>query len=227
MVIDWLICHTSFSRCLRNLWLETQIIHPSLPRQPLKMQFRITKVRRSVTREPLIKTSWSSAATDHLSGAAETLGDVPILLAYRGTTHGVAARDYPIKGFWMTFPGSGFVRAYKIFRAKSLLNEAVDSSNGDPVIRLLRASSFTGFPGPFGTKSLGFEEFEKLAELLNDTGTGSGAAGSPAFGAGVLYSYALALESDERFEEARAQWMRLSQDYPNMPEAKIANWKLN
>ena len=116
----------------------------------------------SVTEDP----AWSGAAIDSFDEALER--NPAHARAWRGAAHALAARDYPIQGLLQIIPGPGFVRLYHVHASVSDLDAAADAAPRDPVVRLLRASTYLGLPAIFGKRDEGFADFEQLEGWTGD-----------------------------------------------------------
>jgi len=110
--------------------------------------------------------------------------------AYLGSSYALKARDYPIQGLWQVFPGPGFVRLYYVNRAKSHLNAAVDAEPMNPIIRLIRSSTFISLPGK---SAVGRDDMKLLLSWINDPDSNAEYAELlrlPAYVDGVYLEYA-------------------------------------
>lgn len=118
----------------------------------------------SVTEDP----AWSNAAIDAFDNVLERNPDLALARAWRGSAHALAARDYPIQGLLQIIPGPGFVRLHHVHASTSDLDAAADAAPRDPVVRLVRASTYVGLPAIFGKRDEGFADFDELEGWTND-----------------------------------------------------------
>jgi len=177
----------------------------------------------SATRDP----GWSNQAIDAFERALAANPDLTLARAWRGAAHALMARDYPVKGLWQLIPGPGFVRLNHVKAAFSDLDAAVDAASGDPVVRLIRASTYLAMPSIFGAGDEGLEDFDVLHAWTRDPD------GNPDF-SDVLRSqtwrerYFLArsraMDAIGVREDAARSWQRLSETTDNPTLQELAKW---
>lgn len=169
---------------------------------------------------------WSNAAIEQLKTALDNQ-DAAFLRAYLGSSHALFARDYPYKGMWQAFLGPGLARIHSVFKAKTELNGAVDQALSDPVVLLLRASTFADLPWIFGGSEQAIKDFAKLRAMITTPPSEyEGILSNPKFQARILYADALRLEKTGETAMARQAWTELLWRASTTPEAKVAEWKL-
>ena len=172
-------------------------------------------------------SAWSNQAIDAFDKTLERDPGFALARAWRGAAHALMARDYPVQGLWQIVPGPGFVRLYHVKAAFSDLDSAVDAAPGDPIVRLIRASTYLSMPSIFGGGEEGLADFDKLRAWTRDPDS------NPDY-ADVLRSrdwheqYYLArsramVEADER-EDAARSWQRLSEVTENPRLQELAKW---
>lgn len=104
-------------------------------------------------------------STDRFAQLSKDNPDDWLVRAYLGSSYALKARNYPIQGLWQVIPGPGFVRLYNVNRAASHLNAAVEAEPKDPIIRLIRASTFVSMPF---TKKKGRKDMKLLLSWVED-----------------------------------------------------------
>ena len=172
-------------------------------------------------------SAWSNQAIDAFDKTLERDPGFALARAWRGSAHALMARDYPVQGLWQIVPGPGFVRLYHVKAAFSDLDSAVDAAPGDPIVRLIRASTYLAMPSIFGGGEEGLADFDKLRAWTRDPDS------NPDY-ADVLRSrdwheqYYLArsramVEAEER-EDAARSWERLSEVTENPRLQELAKW---
>ena len=112
--------------------------------------------------------AWSNQAIgafDRVLGANP--GSV-LARAWRGSAHALLARDYPVRGLWQIVPGPGFVRLYHVKEAFTDLDSAVGAAPHDPLVRLIRASTYLAMPSVFGGEDEALADFDKLHAWTRD-----------------------------------------------------------
>ena len=176
-----------------------------------------------------LDSAWSNAAIDAFDEALESSPGLALARAWRGAAHALMARDYPVKGIWQVVPGPGFVRLYHTRAAFSDLDSAVDAAPGDPLIRLIRASTYLAMPPVFGGDDEGLADFDRLGEWIRDPDS------NPDY-ADILRSrtwreeYSLArsraMEAFGETEDAVRSWRQLSESTDNPTLQELAKWHL-
>lgn len=174
-------------------------------------------------------SAWSNAAINAFTAALKAQPDMPLLKAWLGSSHALMARDFPIQGWWQIIPGPGFVRLYHVKKSFSYLDEAVGMTPKDPIVRLIRGSTYLGMPSIFGGHKEGNADFELLEQWLENPQR------NPEF-ADLLtaqtwlqeyyFSCARAMANVGRDEEALRCWRKLYQIAidPNLKE--LAKWHM-
>ena len=113
---------------------------------------------------------WAKEAVKTLAEAKEQLPNFALATAWLGSSHALVARDFPIQGAWQIIPGPGFVRLYHVWRARSLLNQAVEQDQKNPVVRLIRAATLSAMPGILVDHQIAKDDFILLDTWNNDAG---------------------------------------------------------
>lgn len=177
----------------------------------------------SVTEDP----AWSDAAIDAFDDVLDRMPDFTLARAWRGAAHALAARDYPIQGFLQIVPGPGFVRLYHVRAAFSNLDEAVDAAPRDPVVRLVRGSTYLGLPSIFGGAEEGLADFEFLHGWARDPESNPDHAEvlrSGAWRESYYLSRSRAMEKVGRNEDAARSWMQLAEATEDPVLKELAKW---
>ena len=177
----------------------------------------------SVTEDP----AWSSAAIDAFDKVLDRTPGFALARAWRGSAHALAARDYPVQGLWQIVPGPGFVRLYHVRAAFSDLDDAVGAAPDDPVVRLVRGSTWLGLPSIFGGVEEGLADFDLLRGWMRDPGSNPDHADvlrSEEWRESYYLSRSRAMEKIGRNEDAARSWTRLAEitDDPILQE--LAKW---
>ena len=107
-------------------------------------------------------SAWSNAAIDAFDEVLKHAPDLTMARAWRGSAHALHARDFPIQGILQIIPGPGFVRLYHVRKSFSDLDKSVEDAPKDPVIRLIRGSTYVAMPSIFGGADIGRSDFEML-----------------------------------------------------------------
>ncbi len=170
------------------------------------------------------QAAWSKRAIEHFKSDENS----DLSLAYYGSSSTLFARDYPYQGLWQIFPGPGFARMYYVGRGKSALNDAVEADPENPVIRLIRAATFSGLPWLFREEESAAEDFARLrAAIADPSGPHQSVLASDAFRLAVLYQDARRLDRLERNEEAAETWTEMARLAPaDSFHGALARWKL-
>ena len=177
----------------------------------------------SVTEDP----AWSGAAIDAFDDVLDRMPGFTLARAWRGAAHALAARDYPIQGFLQIVPGPGFVRLYHVRAAFSNLDEAVDAAPRDPVVRLVRGSTYLGLPSIFGGAEEGLADFELLRGWARDPESNPDHAEvlrSGAWRESYYLSRSRAMEKVGRNEDAARSWMQLAEATEDPVLKELAKW---
>ena len=177
----------------------------------------------SVTFDP----AWSNAAIDAFDKVIESSPGFTLARAWRGSAHALMARDYPVKGLWQIVPGPGFVRLYHVKTAFSDLDAAVGAAPDDPVIRLIRGSTYLGMPSVFGGDDEGLEDFDQLRAWTRDpesNGDHADVLRSTGWREEYYLSRSRAMEKIGENEDAARSWMQLSEVTDNPILMELAKW---
>ena len=171
--------------------------------------------------------AWSNAAIDAFDKALDRDPGLALARAWRGSTHALVARDFPVKGFWQIIPGPGFVRLYHMKAAFSDLDSAVDAVPGDPLVRLIRASTFLSMPPVFGGGDKGLADLDKLRAWTRDPDSNPHHADilrSRSWREEYYLSRSRAMERLGEDEDAARSWQRLSEVTDNPTLQELAKW---
>ena len=171
--------------------------------------------------------SWSSKAIDAFDKALENNPGFALARAWRGSAHALMARDYPLQGLWQIAPGPGFVRLYHVKAAFSNLDAAVEAAPGDPVIRLVRASTYLSMPSIFGGGEEGLADFDKLRTWTGDPDRNRDYADvlrSREWREQYHLSRARAMVAAGELEDAARSWQRLADVADNPFLQELAKW---
>ena len=177
----------------------------------------------SVTEDP----AWSGAAIDAFDEVLERNPDFALARAWRGSAHALAARDYPIRGLLQIIPGPGFVRLYHVNAATSDLDAAADAAPRDPVIRLIRASTYLGMPAIFGKRDEGFADFDALEGWTGDPQGNPDHADllrSESWRESYYLSRSRAMEKSGRTGDAARSWAVLAGTTGDLLLQELAKW---
>ena len=177
----------------------------------------------SATRDP----TWSNAAIDAFDKVLESDPGFALARAWRGAAHALMARDYPVRGLWQIVPGPGFVRLYHVKAAFSDLDSAVGAAPDDPVIRLIRGSTFLAMPPVFGGGGEGRADFDRLRAWTLDPDGNPGHAEvlrSRSWREKYHLARARAMEEIGEDEDALRSWKRLSEVTDNPTLQELAKW---
>lgn len=114
---------------------------------------------------------WSKAAIQSF----EDIDDVDHITSTRaeaalGASHRMAARNYPVPDAlqFVALGAPRWQRLYQVRTSVSLLNRAVETAPNDPVVRLYRATAFTGMPSMFGVADEAEEDFALLEAWISN-----------------------------------------------------------
>ena len=177
----------------------------------------------SATRDP----AWSNAAIDAFDTALANDPELTLARAWRGSAHALMARDYPVKGLWQIVPGPGFVRLYHVKAAFSDLDAAVGAAPGDPVVRLIRGSTYLGMPPVFGGGEEGLADFEKLRAWTRDPDSNPDYADvlrTRGWREQYHLSRSRAMEAIGANEDAARSWRQLSEATDDPILQELAKW---
>ena len=171
--------------------------------------------------------AWSNAAIDAFDEALESAPGFALARAWRGSAHALMARDYPVKGIWQIVPGPGFVRLYHTRAAFSDLDSAVAAAPGDPLIRLIRASTYLAMPSVFGGGDEGLADFDKLGNWTRDPDTNPDHADilrSRNWREEYYLARSRAMEAFGETEDAARSWWQLSESTDSPTLQELAKW---
>ena len=171
--------------------------------------------------------SWSNEAIDAFDKVLESNPGFALARAWRGSAHALMARDYPLQGLWQIVPGPGFVRLYHVKAAFSDLDAAVDAAPGDPVIRLIRASTYLSMPSIFGGGEEGLADFEELQAWIRDPDSNPGYSDvlrSRDWRVRYHLSRSRAMSEAGEHEDAARSWQRLTEVADDPILHDLAKW---
>ena len=171
--------------------------------------------------------AWSNLAIDAFDRALAANPGFALARAWRGSAHALAARDYPVKGVWQIVPGPGFIRLYHVKAAFSDLDAAVDAAPDDPLVRLIRASTYLAMPPVFGGRDEGLADFDRLRGWTHDPGSNSGYADilrSGSWREEYFLARSRAMGEAGRSEDAARSWQRLSEETDDPILEELAKW---
>jgi tetratricopeptide (TPR) repeat protein len=172
---------------------------------------------------------WSFLAVQLFNEILAENPDFVLARAWRGSARAIYARDYPVKGVLLVIPGPGFVRLDYVRRAKRDLNEAVEAAPDDPIIRLIRASTFINMPSFFGSKDIGVGDFDVLDIWTNNPASNfqnSDILTSQTWRSEYYLNRARAMVKIENTAEAKEAWLNLLQESPDPIDKELAQWHL-
>ncbi|MCY4467527.1 MAG: hypothetical protein OXC08_02320 [Thiotrichales bacterium] len=176
-----------------------------------------------------LDATWSNAAIDAFDEALESSPGLALARAWRGAAHALMARDYPVKGIWQVVPGPGFVRLYHTRAAFFDLDAAVDAAPGDPLIRLIRASTYLAMPPVFGGGDEGLADFDRLDEWTRDPDSNPDHADvlrSRTWREEYSLARSRAMEAFGQTEDAVRSWRQLFESTDNPTLQELAKWHL-
>ena len=171
--------------------------------------------------------AWSNQAIGAFEKALEANPDLVLARAWRGAAHALVARDFPVKGLWQLIPGPGFVRLYHVKAAISDLDSAVDAAPGDPVVRLIRASTYLAMPSVFGVGDDGLADFDTLRAWIrnpDDNPDFSDILRSRLWREQYFLARSRAMDEIGAHEDAARSWLRLFETTDNPTLQELAKW---
>ena len=171
--------------------------------------------------------AWSNLAIDAFDRALEAAPGSALARAWRGSAHALLARDYPVRGLWQIVPGPGFVRLYHVKAAFSDLDAAVESAPDDPLVRLIRASTYLAMPPVFGGRDEGLADFDRLRGWTRDPDGNPGYADilrSGSWREEYFLARSRAMGEAGRSEDAARSWQRLSEETDDSILEELAKW---
>ena len=171
--------------------------------------------------------AWANQAIDAFDKVLDSDPGSVLARAWRGSAHALMARDYPIKGLWQIVPGPGFVRLYHVKAAFSDLDSAVGAAPDDPVIRLIRGSTWLAMPPIFGSREEGRADFGTLRAWTRDPDSNPDHADllrSRSWREEYHLARARAMEEIAEHEDALRSWRRLSELTDNPTLQELAKW---
>ena len=171
--------------------------------------------------------AWSNEAIDAFDEVLESRPGFAFALAWRGSAHALMARDYPVQGLWQVVPGPGFVRLYHVKAAFSDLDSAVEAAPGDPVIRLIRASTYLAMPSIFGGGEAGRADFDKLQAWTRDPDSNPDYADvlrTREWHERYYLSRSRSMAAAEEHVDAARSWQRLAEATDDPVLQELAKW---
>ena len=171
--------------------------------------------------------AWAKAAIGAFDKVLDSDPDFTLARAWRGAAHALMARNYPVKGLWQIVPGPGFVRLYHVKAAFSDLDSAVGAAPDDPVIRLIRGSTYLGMPSIFGGGDEGLADFERLRAWTRDPDGNSDFSDtlrSRSWREEYFLARARAMGAIGETADAARSWKRLSETTANPTLKELAKW---
>ena len=171
--------------------------------------------------------AWSNQAIDAFDRALEADPGFTLARAWRGSAHALMARDYPVRGLWQIVPGPGFVRLYHVRAAFSDLDSAVEAAPADPVVRLIRASTYLAMPPVFGGGDEGRADFEELQAWTRDPDGNpdfSDLLGSRSWREEYYHARARAMSEVGENDAAARAWERLAETTDDPTLQELAKW---
>ena len=171
--------------------------------------------------------AWSSEAIDAFDKALQSNPDFALARAWRGSAHALMARDYPVQGLWQFIPGPGFVRLYHVKTAFADLDAAVGAAPDDPVVRLVRASTYVAMPPVFGGGDEGLADFDRLRAWIRDPDSNPAHADilrSRSWREEYYLSRSRTLEAFGEHEDAARSWQQLFETTDNPTLKELAKW---
>ena len=173
--------------------------------------------------------AWSNAAIDAFDEALENAPGFALARAWRGSAHALMARDYPVRGIWQVVPGPGFVRLYHVRAAFSDLDSSAAAAPDDPLIRLIRASTYLAMPSVFGGVDEGLADFDKLDDWTHDPDSNPDHADllrSRSWREEYYLARSRAMEALGESEDAARSWRQLSESTDSPTLQELAKWHL-
>ena len=174
-----------------------------------------------------LDSPWSNEAIEAFDKVLAGNPDFALARAWRGSAHALMARDYPLRGLWQIVPGPGFVRLYHVRAAFSDLDSAVDAAPTDPVIRLIRASTYVAMPPVFGGREEGLADFDMLQGWIRDPDGNPGFSDllrSPDWRVRYYLSRSRAMTAAGEHDDAARSWQRLAEATDDSILRELANW---
>ena len=174
-------------------------------------------------------SAWSGAAIDTFDKVLELNPDFPLARAWRGSSHALMARDFPIQGILLVVPGPGFVRLYHVRASFSDLDAAVGAAPHDPVIRLIRGSTYLGMPKFFGGADEGRADFDMLHAWADNPESNPDYVDilrSRSWQESYYLSRSQAMEKIGKDEDAARSWARLAELTEEPVLQELAKWRL-
>jgi tetratricopeptide (TPR) repeat protein len=172
---------------------------------------------------------WSKLSIKLFDAILESNPDFALARAWRGSAKVIYSGNFPIRGPAMVIPGPGFVRMGYVWGGFSDLNDAVDAVPNDPVIRLIRASTFIGAPAFFGGREQGMADFAMLDAWTNTPASNPENAdllASEEWRSQYYYNRGKAMEQLGNKAEANKAWQNLQQSSSDELDRELAKWYL-
>ena len=173
---------------------------------------------------------WSLLSVNLFDDILQDKPDFVLARAWRGSANAVYAGNFPINGLLLIIiPGPGLIRLEYVRRAFRDLNDAVEAAPDDPVIRIIRASTFIGMPAIFGGKGTGIEDFATLDAWTNNPASNpqnTDLLASQEWRNQYYLNRARAMAEIENTPEAKKAWGNLLQESNDPIDKELAQWHL-
>ena len=174
--------------------------------------------------------AWSNEAIKRFEPIVDAQPDDAAARAFLGSAHALAARDYPLQGIWQwIIPGPGFARLYHVRRAFTYLDQAIEMTPQDPMIRFIRANTYTRMPAIFGGQDQGMADFALLLrwfEVHTLNPAYQDVLADSWFQNEVWLAYANILDYQQRVEEAQLYWQLLANKSEDFFIRQLTKWQL-
>lgn len=155
--------------------------------------------------------------------------DFTLARAWRGAANATYAQDHRIKKALFVIYVPEFIPLDYVWRSFRDLNQAVKAAPNDPMIRLIRASTFIRMPELFSGHDEGMEDFALLDGWTNDPSTNPQNAdllATAEWRSQYFLNRARAMERLENTTEAERAWKNLLQESNDQVDQELARWHL-